>query len=275
MQTPEGGLAEIEKWKDGVKTYYGYADPDFSIMNNPINEEDRQYLRTLVETLSHLKGLPQLEILRESLSNIEILAVGSGATPCIEFEENPYIGGLQYLQPLNNAIQSKSAQELVYVPYGKEAKTYRFHPQYLKQYNHRWYVFGVTTGYPESVSNFPLDRIKNLTPITDSYINSDIDWNEYFDDVVGVSIPPKSEVEEVHFLVHGKTGRYIESNPIHSSQRQKWTDEETLDVRLMVKINYELNRMLLSYADSITILAPEKLKNEHLGRLKVALGNEK
>lgn len=271
MQTPEGGMAEIEKWKEGVKTYYRYADPNFSILNNPINETDRQYLRTLVATLSNMKGLPQVEALRESLSNIEILSVGSQATPCIEFEENPYIVGLQHLQPLNNAIQSHSAQELVYEPYGKPAKTYRFHPQYLKQYNHRWYVFGVTTDYPKSVSTFPLDRIVKLEPITDNYIVSDIDWSEYFDDVVGVSILPQGKVEEVHFLVHGKTGRYIESNPIHCTQRHKWIDEETLDVRLSVKVNYEFSRILMSYADSITLIGPQYLVEELKAKLQKAM----
>jgi len=269
MRSPEGGLAEIIKFKDGVKVFYRYEDTSFSIANNPFTEEERQYMKALVETLSRFKGLPQLETLRESLANIQLLSLEPDSSPCLEFEENPFISGIEHLQYLHNAILSKAPQELVYQPYQKDPIRYSFHPQYLKQYNHRWYVLGVNTGFPDSVSNFPLDRIVSLKPLGIPYIASDIDWSEYFDDVIGVSIPPTG-TEEIHIVVHGRSGYYIESNPLHPSQRSRWTDSETLDVKLTVRINYELRRTLLSYADCITIVAPETLKKEMQSRLEGA-----
>lgn len=270
MQSPEGGLADIIKYKEGVKVFYRYQDTTFSIAGNPFTEEERQYMRALVATLSKFRGLPQMETLRESLSNINLLSLEPSAEPCMEFEENPYIKGIEHLQYLYNAIISKSVQELTYEPYGKERRSYRFHPQYLKQYNHRWYVLGVTTEHPDNVSNFPLDRIISIKPINDKYMDSIIAWNEYFEDVIGVSIP-KTEIEEVHLLFHGKTGHYIQSNPLHQSQRSRWIDSNTLEVRLNIRINYELQRTLMSYADSITILAPVELRNEMRNKLMTAL----
>ncbi|MBR4583732.1 MAG: hypothetical protein IKO34_07990 [Bacteroidales bacterium] len=38
------------------------------------------------------------------------------------------------------------------------------------------------------------------------------------------------------------------------------------------KINYELKHILLSYADSITILSPQSLIDRHIEALKEALG---
>lgn len=38
------------------------------------------------------------------------------------------------------------------------------------------------------------------------------------------------------------------------------------------KINYELKHILLSYADSITILSPQSLIDRHIKSLKMALG---
>ena len=270
MQSPEGGLVDLVKIKEGRNVYYRYSDPNFSIAENPFTEEERKYLRSVVQTLSHFRGLPQLATLEETLSNITLMTADPQEVQCMEFEENPYIEGLQHLQPLYNAIRSKSAQLLTYEPYGKDARSYRFHPQYLKQYNRRWYVFGVTTEHPQSVSNFPLDRIKSLSPIEDTYIPSVVDWSEYFDDVIGVTIPDENPCD-VHFVVHGRTCHYIQSNPLHPSQRTKWMDDETLDVHLTVKINYELKRTLLSYADSITILSPQSLKDYHLTQLKTAI----
>ncbi|MBQ4205815.1 MAG: WYL domain-containing protein, partial [Bacteroidales bacterium] len=49
--------------------------------------------------------------------------------------------------------------------------------------------------------------------------------------------------------------------------------DDTLDVKLQVKINYELKRLLLSYADSITILAPQRLVEEHKESLRRAMEN--
>lgn len=269
MESPEGGLVDLVREKDGRKVYYHYRDTNFSIVENPFTEEERKYFQSLIDTLSNFRGLPQLETLQETLSNITLMTTKSYWQHCMEFEENPYVGGLQWLQPLYNAIQSRSAQELIYEPYGKAPQIFRFHPRYLKQYNRRWYVFGVTTEHPMSVSNFPLDRVKSIAPIHDAYISSDIDWQEYFEDVIGVTVPDGVPCD-VHFLVHGRTSYYIQSNPIHGSQRTKWIDNETLDVHLYVRINYELRRTLLSYADSITILSPISLKEAHLLQLRKA-----
>lgn len=269
MESPEGGLVDLVRTKDGRKVYYRYRDTNFSIAENPFTEEERKYFQSLITTLSNFRGLPQLETLQETLSNITLMTTETYGQQCMEFEENPYVGGLQWLQPLYNAIQSKSAQELTYEPYGKPPQTFRFHPQYLKQYNRRWYVFGVTTEHPMSVSNFPLDRVKSISPIPDTYIPSNIDWQEHFEDVLGVTVPDE-EPCDIHFLVHGRTGYYIQSNPLHGSQRTKWIDRETLDVHLFVRINYELRRTLLSYADSITILSPISLRESHLSQLRAA-----
>ena len=78
-------------------------------------------------------------------------------------------------------------------------------------------------------------------------------------------------VEKVHFRVHDKTTHYIFTKPFHGSQIAKWIDENTLDVTLEVKINYELERLLLSYAPSITILEPQSLVEKHKESLQMAL----
>ena len=78
-------------------------------------------------------------------------------------------------------------------------------------------------------------------------------------------------VEEVHFLAHGKTAHYIYTKPIHGTQKPKWIDDRTLDVRINVKINTELKRLLLSYVPYITILSPQSLVEEHKKALQLAL----
>jgi hypothetical protein len=55
-------------------------------------------------------------------------------------------------------------------------------------------------------------------------------------------------------------------------KRTKWLDNQTLwndDSNLI--INYEFERLLLSYADVIKIIKPKKLEKKIQGRLKTAL----
>ena len=51
----------------------------------------------------------------------------------------------------------------------------------------------------------------------------------------------------------------METKPLHGSQKSKWIDENTLEVKLNIIINYELERLILSYADSVTVIHPQSL----------------
>ena len=106
----------------------------------------------------------------------------------------------------------------------------------------------------------------------DSYTkNTTIDWEQYFDDIIGVTKPIAGVVEdiELHFL--GKTGKYMKTKPLHGSQKSKWLDENTLEVRLKVMLNYELERLILSYADSVVVIKPLQLATAIQERFAKAL----
>jgi len=71
----------------------------------------------------------------------------------------------------------------------------------------------------------------------------------------------------LHFT--GKTGKYIETKPLHGSQKPKWISNEVLEVSMELIINYELERLILSYADSVKVIEPQSLS----GRIKARLEN--
>ena len=104
------------------------------------------------------------------------------------------------------------------------------------------------------------------------YKKIDVDWKTYFEDIIGVTNYADKPVETIHFRVQGITAHYIKTKPIHESQNAHWLNDNTLDVKLKVKINPELEHLLLSYADSITILSPQSLIDNHIKALKMALG---
>jgi hypothetical protein len=59
------------------------------------------------------------------------------------------------------------------------------------------------------------------------------------------------QIKNFTLAFFGKTDKYIASKPIRGSQKTKWIDDNCLDVTLQLIINYELEKFILSYADSI------------------------
>lgn len=272
MKSSDGWNAPIEPIKDGNRRYYRYSDPDFSIDKVPLSEAQLKQIQGAVDVLNSFEGLPQFEGLQDSLAKLGLTALNTEAKPCFGLDHNEYVGGLSYLTPLFNAIQYNNVLKIGYKPFDEDAMDLVFHPQYLKQYNNRWYIFGVEQNHQDQIWNLALDRIESLATTKDyTYIKLDVDWNEYFEDIIGVTNLDNAPVEKIHFLVHGKTAHYLYTKPLHGSQHSKWIDENTLDVTLNVKINFELTRTLLSYAPYITILEPQSLIDTHKESLQKAL----
>ncbi len=272
MKGGDGWNAPIETIKDGNRRYYRYSDRDFSIDKVPLSEAQMKRLQSAVDVLKTVDGLPRFEGLGDSLEKIGMMTYDTSAEQCFSLDNNSNVEGREYITPLFDAIQYKTAVRIQYKPFDKPKMTLIFHPQFLKQYNNRWYIFGMEKDHPDEIWNLALDRIKSVKPTKETYIKLDVNWKDYFDDIIGVTNYKENETETVHFVAHGITSYYIETKPLHGSQRQKRIDENTLDVRLEVKINPELKHLLLSYAADITILSPQSLVEEHKKSLKKALG---
>lgn len=87
-----------------------------------------------------------------------------------------------------------------------------------------------------------------------------MEFDEYFDDVVGVTVNSDSPIEKVLLRVDNQAFNYILTKPLHGSQKVKEkTDFSTL-IELNIKMNYEFETLLLGFADRIEILEPDHLK---------------
>jgi hypothetical protein len=62
----------------------------------------------------------------------------------IGLESNIDLKGIEYLSQLYDAIINEQVLEVEYQDFkSEEPFTLTFHPYYLKQYNNRWFVFGL------------------------------------------------------------------------------------------------------------------------------------
>jgi predicted DNA-binding transcriptional regulator YafY len=122
--------------------------------------------------------------------------------------------------------------------------------------------------------NVAIDRIKSIETSNVYFIpNTTIDWQDYFSDMIGVSKPIDGKTEEIILHFNQQTGKYMENKPIHETQKHKWINENTFEVKIKVIPNYELERLILSYGESVKVLEPEDLIIKINLRLTQAVSN--
>lgn len=271
MKENDGYLIVLdEKCKDGKRVYYRYKDVNFSIFNQPMNVKEEQQLREAILTLSRFKGMPQFDWVEELAMKLETkLNLKDITSKVIEFDENKYLVGKNFISDLYDAILSKLVLNISYKSFKvEEAIEIIFHPYYLKQYNNRWFVFGRNHTY-NSIQNLSLDRIISIEETHIEYIGNDlVDFEEYFEDIIGVSIE-NEPVQTIVLKVEKSLLPYIKTKPLHESQFVKAFDENYGLVIIKVIPNYELESLILSLGDRIEVLDPKLFRNKIAGKIKI------
>ncbi len=266
----------IEQIKEGRNVRYRYEDPNFSIFNSPLNEDEIVLLTQSVSLLRRFEGMPGFEWVDELNAHLET-AVNMETKPIVGFDENTRLKGMEFFTPLFNYIKDKKAIQLGYRPYDAlEIKEFVIHPYYIKEYNQRWFLFGYDDTH-KRMTTFALDRIDSVESSSRKYIeNKEIDFETYFDDIIGVTNNPKLKKELISLLVDKEQLPYLLSKPIHKSQEVLEEKEDgSAIITIQVKPNFELMQLLLSFGDRTTVLSPKHLREEILGRIKKNLENYK
>jgi predicted DNA-binding transcriptional regulator YafY len=262
MESDQGWNIQLERTKDGKRVYYRYSDKSFSIKNQGINQSEAEQLKESLSILSRFKGLPQFEWIEEIQIRLEdTFKLKSNTESVVCFEENPYLKGLNHFMGLFTAIQNKKALVINYKGFKQINSTdIIFHPWHLKQFNNRWFLFGFNEQY-QSLSNLAIDRIISIQEAKVNFIpNTDINFEDFFDDVVGVSVKPGASSEKVVIKISKEVWPYIESKPLHGSQKLKSKTDTYVQIELNVQINYELIALLFSYMEALEIIEPEALR---------------
>ena len=263
MESDTGWSIPLERKKDGKKVYYRYEDPDFSINEQPLTDEEAQQLRTVILTLSRFRGLPSNEWIEDVISNLEWRFNLKGKSEnIIGFEQNTNLKGLNWLTPILDATSNHQPLKIAYRNYknSEVEKTLIVHPWYVKQYNNRWFLFGLDD-QKYYITNLALDRIQSLE-ITEEIPfvpNEKIDFEVYFKDVIGVTIP-KADVEKIRIVLQFTKGQfpYITSKPLHPSQ-EILSDEEC-KLAIEVRPTYELDQLILSFGPDVEVLEPTEYR---------------
>ena len=274
MRDSQGFEASIETYKDGRKAYYQYSDLSFSINNQPLNEKEAGQLKEALLTLSRFKGIPQFEWVDEIKTRLEASFQLKSREKVIEFEENQYLRGKEHIGILFDTIINKQILDIQYHPFNREEPLQIIlNPYFLKQYNSRWFLFGYNENL-KTISNLALDRIIEIKDTNRNYTDIDT-WNfeEFFEDVVGVTVNKNMEPVKILLQISKSLWPYIESKPIHGSQKVKAKSNESVTIELSLQINYELTSMIFAFGEEVKVLAPEELKTNIKNKAEALLKN--
>lgn len=253
---------EIETEDDGNGFYYRYSEKDFSIFKNGLSENDLSQLRETISILQRFKGMPDLDWMSEIVVKFEDkLKLRGASKSVVGFEENLFYSGLDWFQDLFDAIINKTVLRIQYKTFSEEEFEWTIHPYYLKEYRNRWFLFALNQG-DNTILNIALDRIDNIEQIKGEYINSSINFENYFNDIVGVTVNPQ-EKEKIQLKFSKKRFPYIETKAIHPSQR--YVDRDNCIIEITVIPNKELESIILSYGNDVEVIAPDSFRKKIQG----------
>ncbi len=264
MESSDGWRCEIDRRREGKYTYLRYADPDFSIGNGPLNAVEVAQLQEALKVLSQFKGLPQFEWMEAVIAKLNQDMQSEQEEPIISFDGNQYLKGIEWLGAIYNAVRYQKVLCVSYQHFGAtEPYEVVFHPYHLKQYNNRWFAFGHSPASPHPLQTIALDRIKTVAEREAVYIpNENTDFSTYFEDIIGVTQPTGGVLQSIvlHFALT-RSG-YVQTKPLHGSQRAKVLEDGALEVQLSLILNREFLQLLLSFGADVEVVSPAELREE-------------
>lgn len=242
------------------RKFYTYSEPDFSITNAPVNKADIEKMKEIVGVLKQFNGFIYFDAMSEMIARLEnnLYRSTHQGRNCIQFENNKLLKGLEHINPLYQAILHKRSLLVEYKSFKAEKSQHLIcFPYLLKEYRNRWFLI-VRNKKGKLLSTMALDRIIEFQELTkETFIDHDgIDFDLYFDDLIGVTKTEKDRSSKVVLFVDKYHAPYVLTKPIHHSQQLLKEEETGIIIRIDVVLNFELEREILGFGEYVKVLAP-------------------
>lgn len=242
---------------DGKKRYYRYDDPNYSIFNNELSVDEVSELRKALNMLSRYRGIEANGWLDDAIAHMETrFGLKPNTKKLVSFDDNEDVKGGEFLSELIDKVTSRQPLTLDYKTFKGDEFTTVVHPYYLKQYNSRWFLIGYDD-VKNRIQNYALDRIVSFRDKEIKFKPTDIDFEDYFKDVIGVTVPEDKPIEHVVLRFTDQRFPYVLSKKLHHSQK---LCEEPCTISIDVKLNRELTQQIFSFGPDVEVIAPECLR---------------
>lgn len=253
------------------KKFYKYSEPDFSIKNIPVNENDIKVMNDAVQILKQFKDFSIFKEMNGVIQKLEDSVYASKQKAIIHLDKNERLKGLEFIDTLYDAILNKNVLKIEYKSFkARETNYYIIHPQLLKEYNNRWFLIA----WEEmTYLTLALDRVISIEKINAEYIDKNIDGDHFFKEVIGVTVSQRNRPMNVIFWIDKNNAPYVKTKPFHHTQEIIEELEDGTVFKISVQINFELERVILGFGESIKIIQPTKLRKRIMHKLRIAYKN--
>ena len=253
------------KFSKKEKGYY-YENPDYSINDIPLNDEDLSAIQFAARTLYQFRDNDMFKQFSFAIDkifnrlNISPEVKDDAIERYVQFDQSEGVSGGEYLPLILAAIKEKQKIALYYKAFGKlKVSENLVHPYLLKEYKHRWYLICFNE-QKNKVITYALDRVVELKVLKDIFkIMKGFDSSLFFKHSFGITQIDEEPVE-VKLEFYGLQSSYIKTQALHSSQKIIKESEDVLVLTLKVTITHELIEKLLSFGAGVKVLAPAKLQ---------------
>ncbi|MFZ5554769.1 MAG: helix-turn-helix transcriptional regulator [Bacteroidota bacterium] len=258
------------------KKYYSYGEKNYSITNIPLTQQDLGTLSEVVEVLKQFKGFNYFSELGGMVNRLEdkIYKQQHKGKSFIHFEKNDLLKGLEFIDPVHKAILNKQTMEVWYQSFkAKDATPLVFYPYLLKEYRNRWFAVGMKKD--AGFITMALDRFVSVKELPkEKYIkNTLFDPSAFYDNAIGVTKSINQRELPVIFKLDKQNTPYAITKPIHPSQKIMKEEEDGTIFCINVIWNFELERELLGFGESVEVLAPRNLRKKIKARLHQAFSH--
>ena len=258
----------------GVVDYKNGIDGTDGLKYKPGYENYLKYL----EAKKDIEKMSRIEKRTYSTIGLDLL-LDQRNTECtkIEFECVRNLKKADYVKKMATWILENKVLDITYMDKKNNGHQVVFHPQFLREYNNRWAVYGKC----EEMENYPtcirIDSIVKLSllPKEKGIIYKEAEhhyYRDYFKDIIGFTKNKNSKVQDVYFLTNNReVHNLIKTKPFHESQEEleQWSDESQHGKFVLHIIpNIELRTKLLSYGSGITMLGNGWFQREFKEEIK-------
>lgn len=186
---------------------------------------------------------------------------------------------IEFLPQFYRHIDRQEVTSFSYASYGKEPSVIIFHPQYIKEFNGRWFIIGPKEGSEYPVDVIPLDRIQSAVKVVEGkkYILAKPGfYQEYFKNIVGVS--HEAGCSPIHIVIKTRScyiHGLMNTKPIHSSFEEikpysKYEDDKFAYglISYNIEPNRELFGRVLMFGPDLEIVSPDNIRKEIHDKVK-------
>lgn len=250
---------------------YHYTNQHFSIYNYPLSQLERLEFAKGVQIIRQVSlhlGMDEVDQIITKLNHIINEQDYTGPS-VIHFDRWVHENVPKWLNMLYHSIRDRHAVLISYRPFTHTSSfSGVVSPYLLKEYRNRWYLIAKfhSDGH---IYHYALDRLMNVKRSIQPFKpEPKFKPDKYFEHIIGISLPPDGELTKIRFKSKYVQANYLQTKPLHKSQKIVEQTDEYVIFEIEVIPNFELESNLLAFGEHLEVLSPVDLRKKIRARVQ-------